>query len=154
MIAPDHRRTDAEQARENFRGDRPWRRRLGRGIFAATAIVIAYLTLMPNHGHAHFRIVPMPLYRWLVGPEQDWLVNIIAFGFFAVVVFTVGRKSRWRGAGLAALFALVCAIETVQIWIPGRTSSLDDVCAGWSGIFAAWLFAVLWDACAENGGGK
>ena len=166
MIAPDHGRTDAKQAGGNFRGDRTWRRNLGRGIFAATAIVIAYLTLMPNYGRERFRIVPLPLYRWLASPEHDWFVNVVAFGFLASVVFFVGRNScarggsmfaaifAHRGARLAALLALVCAIEIAQIWIPGRTSSLDDVCAGWSGIFAAWLVAALLDARAENAGRK
>ena len=135
-------------------------------IFAVTAVAMAYLTLMPNDGRSRFRIVPLPLYRWLAGPEHDWLVNIIAFGFLAVVVFLVGKNSgarggsmfaaifARRGARLAALLALVCAIEIAQIWIPGRTSSLEDVCSGWSGIFAAWLLAVLRDARAENGSRK
>lgn len=166
MIAPDHGRTDAVQTREDFREDRTWRRSLGRGIFAVTVIAIAYLTLMPNYGRTRFRIVPIPLYRWLAAPEQDWFVNVVAFGFLAVVVFIAGENSAAggesksvgifarRGARLAALLALVCVIEIVQIWIPGRTSSLEDVCFGWSGILAAWLLAVLRDPRAENAGCK
>lgn len=139
------------------KSDRTVRSRGGlfsRVLLAGTVTAIAYLTLVPNTGHTRFRIVPLPLYRWLAGPEHDWLVNIIAFGFLALVVFLVdknadSRRGRpaailaHRGIRLAALLALVCVIETVQIWIPGRTSSLDDVCTGWSGIFAAWLLCVL-----------
>ena len=166
MIASDRERPDQEQAQESFHGDRTWRRTLGRVIFAITAIAIAYLTLMPNYGHTRFRIVPMPLYRWLSAPEHDWFVNVVAFGFLAMVVFIVEKNSGSRGdsmsAGilarlgvrLAALLLLVCGIEIVQIWIPGRTSSLEDVCFGWSGIFAAWLVVVLLDAPAEKAGRK
>jgi len=93
VIAPDHGRTDAVQTREDFREDRTWRRSLGRGIFAVTVIAIAYLTLMPNYGRTRFRIVPIPLYRWLAAPEQDWFVNVVAFGFLAVVVFIAGENS-------------------------------------------------------------
>ncbi|MFN9367527.1 MAG: hypothetical protein ACK6CT_01985, partial [Planctomycetia bacterium] len=96
----------------------------------------------------------------------DGFVNVDAFGFLAVVVFIAGETSgaggesksggicARRGARLAVLLALVCVIEIVQIWISGRTSSLEDVCTGWSGIFAAWLLSVLRDPRAENAGCK
>ena len=166
MIVPDRGRVDSAQTLGDLRGHRTWRRTFGRVIFVLTSIAIAYLALMPNRGRERFRIVPLPLYRWLVGPAQDWFVNIIAFGFFAAVVFIMGGNSgarsgslftaifARRGARLASLLALVCAIEIAQIWIPGRTSSLEDVCSGWSGIFAAWLLAALLDAPAENAGCK
>ena len=131
------------------------RRRIGRAILTVTVIAIIYLTLMPNNGHSRFRIVPLPLYRWLEAPEHDGFANIVAFGFLATVVFLVGRNPETRGDGLlavifarrtvrlVALLALVCGIEIVQKWIPGRTSSLEDVCTGWSGIFAAWLLCTV-----------
>lgn len=134
------------------RGHRRW---ISRAVFAVTAIAIIYLTLMPNSGHSRFRIVPLPLYRWLAAPEHDDVVNIAAFGFLATIVFLVGRNPDSRGDGLlaaifarrtvrlAGLLALVCGIEIVQKWIPGRTSSLQDVCTGWSGIFAAWLLCTV-----------
>ena len=133
------------------------RRRISRAVFATTAIAIAYLALMPNNGPARFRIVPLPLYRWLEAPEHDGFANIVAFGFLAVVVFLTGRNPDARGSGLlaaifarrtvrlAALLALVCGIEIAQRWIPGRVSSLQDVCTGWSGIFAAWLLCMVFD---------
>ena len=157
MIAPDHGRPAAPRVRENDPAIRRRAQPLRRALPAITAIVITYLTLMPNTGHARFRIVPLPLYRWLAAPEHDWLVNIVAFGFLAAVVFLAGRDPdahggsllsaifAHRSARLAALLALVCAIELVQRWIPGRISALQDVCTGWSGIFAAWLLAVLLD---------
>ncbi len=111
---------------------------------------MTYLTLMPNRGRSRFRVVPLPLYRWLADPMHDWLMNIIAFGFLAAVVFVAGENLGSRRIRLAGLLALVCAIEIAQLWIPGRTSSLDDVCTGWSGIFAAWLVARLLDVRREN----
>ena len=162
MIAPGHGQRDTAEVQGKVRKNHTWRRIIGRVIFAGTAIAMAYLTLMPNYGRSRFRLVPMPLYHWLTAPEHDWLMNIVAFGFLAMVVFIVGGNSgascdrcsvsvfARRAGRLVVLLALVCAIEIAQIWIPGRTSSLEDVCFGWSGIFAAWLITVLWDVRAEN----
>ena len=162
MIAPDHCRPAAPHVRESDPAIRRPGRPLRRAIFIITSIVIAYLTLMPNTGHARFRLVPLPLYRLLAAPEHDSIVNIVAFGFLAAVVFMVGRDPDAHGGGLlsaifacrparlAALLALVCAIEILQKWIPGRVSSLQDLCTGWSGIFAAWLLAVLRDGRAKS----
>ena len=162
MIARDHDRSAAPRARECEAPNRRPVRTLPRVLLAITAIVIAYLTLMPNTGHTRFRIVPLPLYCWLVAPEHDDLANIVAFGFLASVVFLAGRNPdadsgsllsaifAHRIARIAALLALVCAIEVVQKWIPGRTSSLEDVCTGWSGIFAAWLVSVLLEGDVKN----
>ena len=140
------------------------RRTFFRLLLAGTSLTIAYLALMPNSGHTRFWIVPLPVYRWVAAPEHDGIVNVFAFGFFAAVVFLVERNPDASGtsllsaifatrlARLVGLLALVCAIELVQKWIPGRTSSLDDVCTGWSGIFAAWLLCVLRDAPANGRG--
>ena len=162
MIAPDHGRPAAPRVRESDPAIRSRGRLFHRAIFAITAIAMAYLTLMPNNGHARFRIVPLPLYRWLAAPEHDSFVNSVAFGFLASVVFLLGRNPDAHGgsllsaifasrpARLAALLALVCAIEILQKWIPGRVSSMEDVCTGWSGIFAAWLLSVLLDERAKG----
>ena len=121
---------------------------------------------MPNTGHARFKIVPEPMYRWLEATWHDDFGNIVAFGFLAFVTFLIGKPAAGlenagtvatfarlfagRTARLAGLLAMVCAIEILQIWIPGRTSSLQDVCSGWSGIFAAWLLAELLDARVKS----
>jgi hypothetical protein len=55
-----------------------------------------------------------------------------------------------RGMRVAGLMILASAMELVQIFIPGRVAELRDVCTGWSGIFAAWLIAVLLDARAKR----
>jgi hypothetical protein len=147
---------------------RKLRRRVIRAVFFVTVCAVLYLALMPNNGHSRFRIVPLPMYRWLEATRHDDLGNIVAFGFLALITFLVhadpaGRKnpagtdffaSRFAGrtARLAGLLAMVCVFESLQRWIPGRTSSLQDVCTGWSGIFAAWLLSVLLDARQKSSG--
>ena len=142
------------------------RSRIARAIFCTTFVAVLYLALMPNTGHARFKIVPEPLYRWLEAPWHDDFGNIMAFAVLAAAAFLLGRKpigrestaiasafTRWfamRNARLVCLLGMVCSIEIVQIWIPGRTAALQDVCTGWSGIFAAWLFAELRDARGED----
>ena len=143
------------------------RRRIFRTIFFLTLCAVLYLALMPNSGRARFKIVPEPMYRWLEATWHDDFGNIVAFGFLAFVTFLIGKPAaasenagivaafhRWfadRNVRLACLLAGVVTIEILQIWIPGRTSSLRDVCSGWSGIFAAWLLAELLDVRVKNG---
>ena len=165
MIAPAPDHSASRDSRGNDPAIRRRRRPFRRALLAVTAIAIAYLTLIPNNGHARFRILPLPLYRWFAAPEHDGFVNIAAFGFLATVVFLAGRNPGTRGSGLlvtifasrtarlAALLALVCGIEILQRWIPGRTSSLQDVCTGWSGIFAAWLLCTVIDHAPRKTGG-
>ena len=157
--APEHSPASGGDAR--LRGKRRTGRRLARPLFFATLAAVVYLTLVPNTGHARFRIVSLPLYRWIAAPEHDDFVNIVAFGFLAVAAFLVGRKADDRGSAgfgamlaslfegriprLAALLAFVCGLEFLQKWIPGRTSELQDVCSGCSGIFAAWLLCNVFE---------
>ena len=148
--------------RESVPAIRRYRRTFFRLLLAGTTLTIAYLALMPSSGHARFWIVPLPIYRWLAAPEHDGIVNVFAFGFFAAVVFLVEWNPdapdtsllsaifATRLARLVALLSIVCGIELVQKWIPGRTSSMEDVCTGWSGIFAAWLLSELVDGRAKE----
>ena len=154
MTAPDRGRA----------APRTHRSRSVRAIFFLTLCAVLYLALMPNYGQARFRIVSLPLYRWIA--DHDNLDNIVAFAVLATATFLLGRHpvdrenagisavlERWfasRMARLAALLAMVCIFEILQRWIPGRISSLQDVCTGWSGIFAAWLLSVLLDARTKN----
>jgi len=142
------------------------RERIIRAVFIIILFAVLYLALMPNNGHARFRIVPLPIYRWLEAPWHDDFGNIVAFAVLSTAAFLLGRNSGgrenagitgalvwWfasRNARLTGLLATVCIIEILQKWIPGRVSSLQDVCTGWSGIFAAWLLSVLLDARSKN----
>jgi VanZ family protein len=121
------------------------------------------LALRPNpHGEVN-HILPVCVRNW-INDGHDEAANLIAFSILgtfalcferhprrgaAVPRTLVFRLLRMRAFRMAALMALVCMIEIAQLFIPGRVSDLNDVCTGWSGIFAAWLLAVLLDARAE-----
>lgn len=168
MTAPDRERAESPAGSGKDSAPRRHHARLVRAFFLLTLCAVLYLALMPNYGRARFRIVPLPVYRWLVATWHDDFGNIVAFGVMATGAFLLGRHPadrgsdgiraalvRWfasRTARLVGLLAMVCMFEILQIGIPGRTSSLQDVCTGWSGIFAAWLLSVLLGARAKNSG--
>ena len=132
-------------------------------VLAGLAAGLA-LALVPNTHGALYAFLPAGLRRWVA--EHDDPVNIIAFLTLSIFALCFQREPRRvradtkrnavlrlfesRGVRAAALMALVCTIELVQFFIPGRVADLQDVCTGWSGIFAAWLIAVLLDARAER----
>ena len=110
-------------------------------------------------GEVH-HFLPVAVRDWM-NDGHDEEANLIAFsilGIFALVPRRANAGARTgvhrllgsRAFRMAALMALVCVIELMQMFIPGRVADLDDVCTGWSGIFAAWLLAVLLDARAER----
>ena len=164
MSAPDHERADSSAGRGNESVPRTLRRRIGRAIFFLALGTVLYLALMPSDGHARFRIVSLPVFRWIAA--HDDFDNIAAFAALALAAFLVGRDpSERENAGvcaavarrfasrlarLAGLLTMVCIFEVLQKWIPGRVSSLEDVCTGWSGIFAAWLVSELLDARVKS----
>lgn len=109
------------------------------------------------HGVLH-TFLPESLRRWV--NEHDDAANVTAFFILASVALRLPGTRRKCGttsssvilqslahplARVAALMLFVCAIEFTQSFIPGRVSELQDVCTGWSGIFAAWLVSVLLD---------
>ncbi len=118
------------------------------------------LALRSNpRGEVH-HILPVAVRNWM-NDGHDEEANLIAFSILSTFALVPRRAVAGTGSGvlrvlgsrafrMAALMALVCTIELVQIFIPGRVADLDDVCTGWSGIFAAWLLAVLLDVRAER----
>ena len=110
-----------------------------------------------RHGALHM-FLPESLRRWV--NEHDDAANVMAFFILAAVALRLPCAQAKGGttlpavilqrlvhplARVAALMLFVCAIEFTQSFIPGRVSELQDVCTGWSGIFAAWLISVLLD---------
>ena len=161
MSDPD-RDPDATSAGRGKKSSHRTRRlRIVRTLFFLTLCAVLYLALMPNNGHARFRIVSLPVYRWLEAEWHDDLGNIVAFAVLACATFLLGahpadrendgisaafaRCFASRTARLVGLLAMVCMFEILQRWIPGRTCSLRDVCTGWSGIFAAWLLCNVFE---------
>ena len=125
-------------------------------------LVVAGLAfaLRPNPAGNVNHIFPKAIRVW-INDGHDEEENLLAFFILGSFALCSGRRSARGASGavrllnsravrMAALMALVCAIELVQLFIPGRISDLNDVCTGWSGIFAAWLLSVLLDARAKN----
>jgi hypothetical protein len=122
-------------------------------MLIVVAAVIGYLALIPNDRGELLSFLPGKIRRWLC--EHDDFNNIVAFGVLGSIVFRIrsrGARSPRRGtfrvfervlssseARLVLLMALVFLLELVQLVIPGRICDLQDVCSGWSGLFAAWL---------------
>ena len=118
------------------------------------------LALRSNpRGEVH-HILPVAVRDWM-NDGHDEEANLVAFSILGIIALVPHRGRTAAGPAvfrvlgrraflMAALMALVCAIELVQMFIPGRVADLDDVCTGWSGIFAAWLLAVLLNARAER----
>lgn len=117
------------------------------------------LALHPNTRGEVNHLLPADVVKW-INNGHDEEENLFAFLILGTFALFSGRCSerdsggagskvvrllRSRPARMAALMGLVCAIELVQNFIPGRVADIDDVCSGWSGIFAAWLLSVLLD---------
>lgn len=111
-------------------------RRLGRLLLGYLAVVVAAIVLSPFE---------FALPRGLAWPaldsatSADLLLNVVLFvplGFLADRLGG-GRRPAWHAA-LAGLLGSL-AIETAQLFIPARFSSLADVAANGAG---AWLGAV------------
>ena len=133
-------------------------------IFHAGLAAGLTMALVPNTHGTPYAFLPAGLPRWIA--EHDDPANIIAFLTLSIFALCFQREPRRlrsdtkrnavlrlfesRGMRVAGLMGLVCMIELVQLLIPGRVGELQDVCTGWSGIFAAWLIAVLFDAREEG----
>lgn len=160
MTAPDHERAVAPGSRGNSTGPHAPLRRIVRLIFFLTLGLVLFLALIPNRGLWRFHFVPRQIQRWIM--THDDLNNILAFAVLGTAAFLVRKHRRDREAGgilgavartfasqwsrMAGLLVMVCGLEILQRWIPGRVSELEDVCTGFSGIFSAWLVRVLLDA--------
>ncbi len=121
------------------------------------------LALTPHHGNLN-NFMPDGIRKW-VNNDHDEEENVIAFFLVSSCalcparemsrgsgdrVFTLRRLWGTRAFRMALLMILVCVIELVQMFIPGRVPDLHDVCTGWSGVFSGALLAVLVNARGEN----
>lgn len=116
------------------------------------------LTLAPNNGNLNY-VLPDAVRKW-VNNDHDEEANLIAFTVLGTVALSFARRppsrETWRRNPMVfllssrtfrvmVLLTLICLIELVQNFIPGRVSDLGDMCTGWSGIFTGWLCSVLLD---------
>jgi hypothetical protein len=137
------------------------RRTMGKAALAIILAAIGYLALVPNTHGEFLHFLPQKLRRWIC--EHDDFNNVVGFAVLGTVAFHIGTKrvaspgsSVFRRAfgrkeaRLAALMGLVCVFELLQLVIPGRMSSLQDICTGWSGLFAAWLASEIWRSASDG----
>jgi VanZ family protein len=122
---------------------------LARYLFVAYLLLVVYASLHPFSG---WRDRGLPAFAFLTAsfnrpvPAIDVVVNIIGYlplGFLAVLA----AYPRRRGAG-AFVFGLACAVatsfllESLQLYLPSRTSSNLDLLANTVGGAAGALVAV------------
>jgi VanZ family protein len=122
---------------------------LARYLFVAYLLLVVYASLHPFSG---WRDRGLPAFAFLTAsfnrpvPAFDVVVNVIGYlplGFLAVLA----AYPRLRGAGALA-FGLACAVatsfllESLQLYLPSRTSSNLDLLANTAGGAAGALVAV------------
>ncbi|UWX04045.1 VanZ family protein [Pseudoxanthomonas sp. NC8] len=97
---------------------------------ALALVVVAVAVLLPNWRLAALR-VEFPWFSQSISrTEQLWpavdMVHVVMFaivGLLAALAFPAARLGRL----LLVVFVLAMATEFIQIWVPGRTSSLVEV---------------------------
>ena len=101
------------------------------------------------------RFLGMPSMRSF--PLSDLAVNLagfVPFGFMVCLRLLIAKRLSARTCillSLAAGFAVSLGIETVQVWLPGRDSSMPDLLANSMGAFiggaACFKAKRLWEVC-------
>jgi glycopeptide antibiotics resistance protein len=128
-------------------------------LLAAYVGLIVYGSLVPFHyeslpwEEALDRFRALPLYHLGLASRSDLIANFLLYlplGFLAMAAGGVGRARRAELV-IAPLVgalgaALSVAVEFVQLWFPGRTTSLNDVYAESAGAGAGVL---LWVAAGR-----
>ena len=113
--------------------DSAGKRHLGSGqVLVACLVAIAAMTLVPLHGLEQVELRPGD-----AAPLGD-LANLLLFAPLGGVLCL--RNWGWAQA-VATAFALSVAIELVQLVVPGRTTSVDDVIFNTLGGAVGWVLA-------------
>lgn len=115
--------------------------------------IVAFMTLWPVHiddnaagGFLHDLIDKGHLKGWLPGwftyNLVEWLSNVVMFmpGGFLLCLLLKSPARFW--VPLAGMCTSV-GIETIQLFMPERTSSLLDILANSLGAFGGWLLGIL-----------
>ncbi|NEM90378.1 VanZ family protein [Galbitalea soli] len=112
--------------------------------------LVAWMTLGPQRVHPHDSLVLAVLHllrghaqtAWVTYSGIEFTSNILMFlpiGVFFVLLF--GRGKWWLAVLMGVL--LTIAIETAQLWIPGRVSDIRDIIANSSGSTIGVLVALV-----------
>lgn len=71
----------------------------------------------------------------LISGYNDLLLHIAAFSLLTFIALPVTQR---RNVVIAALFVFAAAVELVQLALPDRTASLQDLLASFTGVVLAW----------------
>jgi VanZ family protein len=107
-----------------------WLTAVARAILVLALLVVAVAVLLPNSKLATLRSANPWFSNAISRTEELWpavdMVHVVMFaavGLLAALAFPTARFVRL----LLVMFVLAAATEFVQIWVPGRTSSLFEV---------------------------
>jgi VanZ family protein len=118
-----------------------------RVALGASLGAIFAITLSPADGPNDLQLVPLiRIIRGFTPPMQPSVVtnavgNIILFLPLGATLCLLGLRRR---ATLRAGFCLSAAIEITQLFIPGRTTSADDVLCNTLGAVVGYLLVSRW----------
>ena len=114
-------------------------RKLGRALWIAGLLCIAVLTLSPQYAATK----PPPSLCVLCGDTSvlDAILNVILFIPFGMGLRLAGI-SRRRAFAIGLVTTIT--VELLQLWIPGRDTSLGDVITNSLGGFIGILGADIW----------
>jgi glycopeptide antibiotics resistance protein len=120
-----------------------------RTALCASLAVIFAVTLVPADGPNDVELVPLiRIIRGLRPPIDSAVVanvvgNVLLFLPLGAALGLLGLRRR---AATLAGFCLSAAIETTQLFIPGRTTSADDVLCNTLGAFVGCVLVSRWAA--------
>ncbi len=104
------------------------------GTVAISVLLVLFMTLYPFNFSSQPGFSVQYLLSYLYHPSNysDFLVNIILFVPFGLSLTYLLFKKKLRGIGtliviLLASFCLSFTVETLQIFLPSRTSTVSDI---------------------------
>lgn len=134
----------------------------------AAALFAAYISLVPFHFHSVSRAglmeaLPAAI-AWDVTSRANFLANVVLFvpiAFMAAGALGLKRRAFLKVIAIAGVcLALSLVIESLQVFVPGRTPTIVDVAAQTAGVglgLAMWVVlggeTERWLVRASRGGG-
>ncbi len=132
-------------------------RRAARVVLSLYCLLVAAVVLWPVHvdanaGGESLRLLLETghavgwLPAWFGYNQVEWLSNVVMFVPLGLLL-TLLLPARRRFGAVAISVLATCAIETVQLMLPGRTSSLWDIFANSLGGLLGWGLGILLIHC-------
>ena len=149
LLGPRIARFDSVSASSEPRHSESFARRLFACGALAAALFAAYISLVPFHFQGVSRAglveaLPAAL-DWDVTSRANFLANVVLFipiAFMAAGGLGLERRAFLKVTAIVGVcLALSLAIESLQVFVPGRTPSIVDVAAQTAGV---WLGLAMW----------